>query len=329
MQHPRRYVVPITYELASDPRLESSDVRTWIIIAALASDGSTATDDREFISPGRETMARLCNCTINTLRASYDRLKEAGWITELPRHDGHPLRISIKVPQPKIAWEDTHMEAPLASSSPTTLHKMYSDLPTNVSQSDPPLQVSRSTIPQFPADLIRLADSISLKDQEGVPYTLPSIVTLWTYSGRASVDDLRRGLLRLKHYMETDHPVYSVKAIFGRMFSDGRFVVRKRQLGTTESSRGKDLPDSTRVERLQAANDLARGVTVEIGKLDPKLRNMLLEKDALEVRGPHTQLKTNFTLEIGAVRKDGLVPFKIGILTPDGEEEHVPAEVQQ
>ena len=318
--HPRRYVVPITFELASDPRLDPRDVRTWVIIAALAQGGSAATDQREFISPGRETMARLCNCTINTLRDSYRRLKDAGWITELPTENGQATRISIKVHQPKISWEEAPMEVSIPESD--GLHNMYSPVATTMSQSTPPPKV---TSPQFPTELIRLAESVSLKDHEGAHYTLPSMMTLWTYSGHAGTDDLRRGLLRLKEYMDKDAPVSSVRSLFLTMFREGRFVVRKRILGTRNASAAKDLPDSTRKEWWQAASELARGVTIEIGRLDPKLRMMLLEKEAVQLQGPRATLKPTFDLTFDLAS----ATFTIAVITPDGNEEHTPAEVQQ
>lgn len=321
MLHPRRYITPVTFELITDIRLEASDVRTWLVIASLASYGSAANDQREFISPGRETMARLCNCTINTLRASYDRLRNAGWITELPRDEGHATRISIKIPEPTIAWQTKPLEARVPASE--SLHNMYSCDPTKMSESAPPPKAVQQLIPKFPPDVIRLADSICLRDLSNVPYPLPSIVTLWIESRRASMDDMRKGLIVLKRYMDKDAPVYGPTSLWRSLFNDeGRFVVKKRNIGTRSESPAKDLPNSTRVERLQAASDLSKGLTVEIGRLDPYLRAMLLEKDAIDVRGPHAQLKTNFDLTYDLPNKK----FTVAILTPDGEEEHTPQE---
>jgi hypothetical protein len=70
---------------------------------------------------------------------------------------------------------------------------------------------------------------------------------------------------------------------------------------------------------------LARGVTIEIGRLDPKLRMMLLEKEAVEIQGPHATLKTGFDLTFDL--SSGT--FTINVFTPDGDEEHTPAEVQR
>jgi hypothetical protein len=343
--HPRRYVVPITFELLTDPNLEATAKIVWGVMATIATDGSAATDQREFISPGHERMAQLCNCTINTLRDAYKSLagfrrvkssddpdgpsvgawiKDAGrreWIKELPNLNGYPVHYSIVVPNPAIVWEERRLEVQLPNES-DALHNMYSPIATTMSQSTPPPKV---TPPQFPTELIRLAESVSLKDHEGAHYTLPSMMTLWTYSGHAGTDDLRRGLLRLKEYMDKDAPVSSVRSLFLTMFREGRFVVRKRILGTRNASPAKDLPDSTRKEWWQAASELARGVTIEIGRLDPKLRMMLLEKEAVQLQGPRATLKPTFDLTFDLAS----ATFTIAVITPDGNEEHVPAEVQE
>ena len=323
MQHPHRYVVPITFALASDNRLEATDVRTWIILAALASDGSAASDQREFISPGRETMARLCNCTINTLRASYSRLQAAGWITELPSESGHPIRIQLTVPRAEVVYTETPMEARV-SLSPVGLHNTYTPDPTNLSESGPPLQVLPHIPPQFPPDLVHLADSICLRDLQGVPSPLPSVISLWAESHHANIPDMRRGLHVLQRYMNNGQRVTAPTGLWRSLFnSEGRFIVKKQRVASRSMATSKEIPDATIKERLATARDLARGITIEIGKLHPTLRTALLERNAVTITdGVHATLKPAFDLTFNLAE----YRFDIHVITPEGEEELTPEE---
>jgi hypothetical protein len=322
LQHPHRYVVPITFELTSDSRLESIDVRTWIIIAALASDGSAANDGREFISPGHETMARLCNCTINTIRSAYKRLEAAGWIKFLPSDNGYPIRIQVNVPRPEVVYHDHPMEARV-SESPATLHKMYSPAPTNLSESSPPPQVLPQTAPQFPSDLVHLADSICLRDLQGAPSPLPSVLSLWAESHHANIADMRKGLHVMQRYMNNGQRVTAPTGLWRSLFNnEGRFIVKKRMVASRSMANSKEIPEFSIKERLATARDLARGITIEIGKLHPKLRAALLERDAVTIMDSvHCTLKPTFDLTFNLAE----YKFDISVITPEGDEEYAPA----
>lgn len=298
---PVTHVIPIPYELATDPRLEPNDPRTWIILASYATVESSKVS-AEFDSPGFETLARLCNCSIHTVRRSvqrlsgdfgYDSPRGDNWIRLLPSEPGGPLRIELTIPKPEIVYRDSasRVEIPHAE-------KVGGKPDSGDSLVRPCVEGS---VPTFSHPLIAFAASIRLKNPDGQWFDIPPIELLHESSGFAVEAELRKGLQRLKQYQDRKQPVSTPIALWRSMFAEGKFIMNRttvasRSLKTSGASYDQ-VPASTREERRQAAMDLAKGITVEIGKLHPKLRATLQEKDALIIRGGvHCELKPDMEL---------------------------------